>query len=51
MPPTNVDVDHTTSVQDVIRNQRKEHNDNFIQANGGEVPMSGLPFPQSLIRR
>jgi len=51
MPPTNLQVDHTTSVQDIIRDQRKSHNDHFIQANGGEVPMGGLPFPQSLIRR
>ncbi|KAG0044270.1 Mcm2-7 hexameric complex component [Gryganskiella cystojenkinii] len=51
MPPTDVQVDHTTSVQDVIRNQRKSHNDSYKAANGGNVPMNELPFPQSLIRR
>ncbi|KAF9433123.1 Mcm2-7 hexameric complex component [Entomortierella beljakovae] len=50
MPAPTEDMDHTTSVLDVILSQRRNHNNNFIAANG-EVPLNELPFPPALTRR
>ncbi|KAG0367465.1 putative ATP dependent DNA helicase [Gamsiella multidivaricata] len=50
MPAPTEDMDHTTSVLDVILSQRRSHNSNFIAANG-DVPLEELPFPPALTRR
>ncbi|KAF9170967.1 Mcm2-7 hexameric complex component [Mortierella sp. AD010] len=50
MPAPTEDMDHTTSVLDVILSQRRSHNNNYIAANG-DVPLNELPFPPALTRR
>ncbi|KAI8358630.1 DNA helicase and DNA replication licensing factor [Mortierella sp. GBAus27b] len=50
MPAPTEDMDHTSSVLDVILSQRRSHNNNYIAANG-DVPLTELPFPPALTRR
>lgn len=50
MPAPTEDMDHTSSVLDVILSQRRSHNNNYIAANG-DVPLAELPFPPALTRR
>ncbi|KAF9363286.1 Mcm2-7 hexameric complex component [Mortierella sp. NVP85] len=50
MPAPTEDMDHTSSVLDVILSQRRTHNNNYIAANG-DVPLTELPFPPALTRR
>ncbi|KAI8602062.1 putative ATP dependent DNA helicase [Dissophora ornata] len=50
MPAPTEDMDHTTSVLDVILSQRRSHNNNYIAANG-DVALNDLPFPPALTRR